>query len=44
MNASDRKEFELIHSKIDTMHNNINAMQVEAEAQHEMLRQDIKFV
>ena len=44
MNASDRKEFELIHSKIDTIHNNINAMQVEAEAQHEMLRQDIKFV
>ena len=44
MNASDRKEFELIHSKIDTIHKNINSMKVEAEAQHEMLRQDVKFV
>ena len=44
MNASDKKEFELIHSKIDTIHQNINAMKVEADAQHEMLRQDVKFV
>ena len=44
MNQSDRTEFDLIHSKIDTIHNNINSMKVEAEAQHEMLRQDIKFV
>ena len=44
MNQSDRKEFDLIHSKIDTISNNINAMKVEAEAQHEMLRQDIKSV
>jgi hypothetical protein len=44
MNASDKKEFELIHNKIDTIHQNINSMKVEAEAQHEMLRQDVKFV
>ena len=44
MNQSDRTEFDLIHSKIDTIHNNINSMKVAAEAQHEMLRQDIKFV
>ena len=44
MNASDKKEFELIHTKIDTISNNINAMKTEAEAQHEMLRQDVKFV
>jgi len=44
LNQSDRKEFDLIHSKIDTISNNINAMKVEAEAQHEMLRQDIKSV
>jgi len=44
MNASDKKEFELIHSKIDTIHQNINAMKVKADAQHEMLRQDVKFV
>ena len=44
MNQSDRTEFDLIHSKIDTIHNNINSMKVDAEAQHEMLRQDIKFV
>ena len=44
MNQSDKKEFELIHTKIDTIHNNVNSMKTEAEAQHEMLRQDIKFV
>ena len=44
MNQTDRKEFELIHTKIDTIHNNVNSIKVEAEAQHEMLRQDIKFV
>ena len=44
MNQSDKKEFELIHNKIDTIHQNINSMKVDAEAQHEMLRQDIKFV
>ena len=44
MNQADKKEFELIHTKIDTIHNNVNSMKVEAEAQHEMLRQDIKFV
>ena len=44
MNGQDRTEFDLIHSKIDTIHQNINSMKTEAEAQHEMLRQDIKFV
>ena len=44
MNQSDKKEFELIHSKIDTISNNISSIKVDAEAQHEMLRQDIKFV
>ena len=44
MNQADRKEFELIHTKIDTIHKNINTMKVDAEAQHEMLRQDVKFV
>ena len=44
MNQADKKEFELIHNKIDTIHNNINSMQAEAEAQHEMLRQDVKFI
>jgi len=44
LNQADKKEFELIHNKIDTIHNNINSMQVEAEAQHEMLRQDVKFI
>ena len=44
MNQADKKEFELIHTKIDTIHKNINTMKVDAEAQHEMLRQDVKFV
>jgi hypothetical protein len=44
LNGKDRSEFDLIHSKIDTIHKNINSMKVDAEAQHEMLRQDIKFV
>ena len=44
MNQADKREFELIHTKIDTIHNNVNTMKVDAEAQHEMLRQDIKFV
>ena len=35
MNQADRKEFDIIHEKID----NINHI-----GQHEMLRQDIKFV
>ena len=44
MNGQDRTEFDLIHSKIDTIDKNINALKVDADAQHEMLRQDIKFV
>ena len=44
MNQADKREFELIHTKIDTISNNLNSMKTEAEAQHEMLRQDIKFV
>ena len=44
MNQSDKKEFELIRNKIDTISNNISSMKVDAEAQHEMLRQDVKFV
>jgi hypothetical protein len=44
LNGHDRTEFDLIHSKIDTIDKNINALKVDADAQHEMLRQDIKFV
>ena len=44
MNGQDRTEFDLIHSKIDTIDKNVNALKVDADAQHEMLRQDIKFV
>ena len=44
MNQSDKKEFELIRNKIDTISNNISSMKVDAEAQHEMLRQDVKFI
>ena len=44
MNGQDRTEFDLIHSKIDTIDKNINSMKVDAAAQHEMLRQDIKFI
>ena len=44
MNQADRKEFDLIHSKIDKIDHIVNDIKVTSEGQHEMLRQDIKFV
>ena len=44
MNQADRKEFDIIHEKIDNINNTVNDIKVTSEGQHEMLRQDIKFV
>ena len=34
MNQSDRKEFDLIHEKIDTIKNTINEIKIHNEAEH----------
>ena len=44
MNQADRKEFDIIHNKIDNISKTVNEIKVTNEGQHEMLRQDIKFV
>ena len=44
MNEADRKEFDIIHEKIDNINHIVNDIKVTSEGQHEMLRQDIKFV
>jgi hypothetical protein len=44
MNQADRKEFDIIHQKIDNINKVVNDIKVTSEGQHEMLRQDIKFV
>ncbi len=44
MNQADRKEFDLIHEKIDNISHTVNEMKVDADAQHMMLRTDIKFI
>ena len=44
MNQADRKEFDIIHEKIDNINHIVNDIKVTSEGQHEMLRQDIKFV
>jgi hypothetical protein len=44
LNQSDRKEFEIIHNNIEEIKRTVNQIKIEADAQHEMLRQDTKFV
>ena len=43
MNQADRKEFDILHEKIDNINHIVNDIKVTSEGQHEMLRQDIKF-
>jgi hypothetical protein len=44
LNQADRKEFDLIHSNIEQIRRSVNEMKVDADAQHEMIRQDVKFI
>ena len=44
MNQSDRKEFEIIHNNIEEIKRTVNEMKIDADAQHMMLRTDIKFI
>ncbi len=44
MNQSDRKEFDLIHEKIDTIKNTINEIKIHNEAEHMKNRTDFKFI
>ena len=44
MNQSDRKEFDLIHEKIDTIKNTINEIKIHNEAEHMKNRTDLKFI
>ena len=44
MNQSDRKEFDIIHEKIDTIKNTINEIKVHNEAEHMKNRTDLKFI
>ncbi len=44
MNQSDKKEFELIHEKIDTIKNTIEEMKSHNESSHMRSRADLKFI
>jgi|TARA_R100000030_G_scaffold98368_2_gene88215 hypothetical protein len=44
MNANDRKEFDLIHNKIDNITQSIDEMKKQNDSQHSEVHQDIKFI
>ena len=44
MNQADRKEFDIIHQKIDTIKNTINEIKIHNEAEHMKNRTDLKFI
>ena len=44
MNQADRKEFELIHNKIDNITQSIEDMKTEMDKAHQEVSTDIKFV
>ena len=44
MNQADRKEFDLIHNKIDNIHKTLNEMKINNEASHMKNRTDMKFI
>ena len=44
MNANDRKEFDLIHNKIDNITQSIDDMKKQNDSQHSEVHQDIKFI
>ena len=44
MNANDRKEFDLIHNKIDNITQSIDEMKQMNDKQHLEVHQDIKFI
>ena len=44
MNQADKKEFDIIHNNIEQIRRTVNTMKSDADAQHEMMRQDVKFI
>ena len=44
MNQTDRKEFDLIHNKIDNLTQSIDEMKTEMDRAHQEVSTDIKFV
>ena len=44
MNAQDRKEFELIHNKIDNITQSIDEMKQVNDKQHSEVHEDIRFI
>lgn len=44
MNAADRKEFELIHNKIDNIKTDIYEMKTEMSKAHEKTEESLKFM
>lgn len=44
MNQADKKEFELIHNKIDNITQSIDDMKTEMDKAHQEVSTDIKFV
>ena len=44
MNQADRKEFDIIHNNVEQIRRTINEMKVDADAQHLMIREDVKFI
>ena len=44
MNQNDRKEFELVHLKIDELKNNLDKMQADMEKAHLKTDDNLKFI
>jgi|TARA_B100000073_G_scaffold13276_1_gene11009 hypothetical protein len=44
MNAADRKEFELIHNKIDNITQSIDDMKTEMDKAHSKVDENLKFI
>ena len=44
MNQADRKEFELIHNKIDNITSSIDELRVEMDKAHQQVDENLRFV
>ena len=44
MNQADRKEFELIHNKIDNIKSDINEMKTEMTKAHDKTEESLRFM
>ena len=44
MNQQDRKEFEIVHLKIDDLRNDINDMKLQMEKAHDKTEETLRFI